>query len=301
NVVVEAIVPIAIIGILILIGVLIWMIKINKIPNWSFTLKKKSHEGEKYPEATDCLNFDFHAIETATKGFSLSNKLGEGGFGIVYEGVLENGDRVAVKRLSQKSVHGSEEFQTEMVVVAKLQHKNLVRLIGFCDKGDERLLVYEYLPNLSLDLILFDPTRSSSLTWIIRLKIISGIARGLQYLHEDSRVTIIHRDLKTSNILLDNELEPKIADFGMARLVNLDQSSDITSRVVGTYGYMAPEYVSMGRISVKSDVYSFGVLILEILSGQSNTRFYKMSRGEGLMRRLSRDVRIGFLYCKLKE
>nr|VDC80915.1 unnamed protein product [Brassica rapa] len=227
------------------------------------------------------LQYDFATIEVATDKFSRNNKLGQGGFGEVYKGMLPNETEIAVKRLSRNSGQGTQEFKNEVVIVAKLQHKNLVRLHGFCLERDERILVYEFVPNKSLDYFLFDPTKKSQLDWRRRYNIIGGITRGLLYLHQDSRLTIIHRDIKASNILLDSDMNPKIADFGMARNFRVDQTEDTTGRVVGTFGYMPPEYVTCGHFSTKSDVYSFGVLILEIVCGKKNSSFYHIDDDSG--------------------
>ncbi|WOG85276.1 hypothetical protein DCAR_0104464 [Daucus carota subsp. sativus] len=232
--------------------------------------------------SAESLQYDFGTIEVATNYFSESNKLGQGGFGAVYKGTLQNGEEIAVKRLSRGSNQGQQEFINEVLLVAKLQHRNLVRLLGFCFEGTEELLIYEFVPNASLDHFIFDSVKRSCLDWEIRYKIIGGIARGILYLHEDSRLRIIHRDLKASNVLLDAEMNPKIADFGMARLFNLDETQGITNRIVGTYGYMAPEYAMYGQFSVKSDVFSFGVLVLEILSGQKNHSFQNGENVEDL-------------------
>ncbi|CAB4266667.1 unnamed protein product [Prunus armeniaca] len=243
--------------------------------------RKEKLEGDEI--GTEALQFDFNSIKVATNNFSEANKLGRGGFGAVYRGRLWNEEDIAVKRLSRDSAQGDIEFKNEVALVAKLQHRNLVRLLGFCLEGNERLLVYEFVPNASLDKFIFDPIKRAHLDWDSRYKIIVGIGRGLLYLHEDSRLRIIHRDMKASNVLLDAEMHPKIADFGMARLFDLDQTQGETSRVVGTYGYMAPEYVMRGQFSVKSDVYSFGVLVLEIISGQKNSSFHHGGHVEDLL------------------
>ncbi|KAL2931555.1 Cysteine-rich receptor-like protein kinase 6 [Bienertia sinuspersici] len=235
--------------------------------------------------ALDSLQFDLHTIKTATGNFAPENKLGEGGFGEVYKGILENGQEIAVKRLSSNSRQGNAEFKTEVALVAKLRHKNLVKLLGFCVSSDEKILVYEFLPKSSLDRFLMDQTRQSSLDWQTRFKIIIGIARGLLYLHEDSPLKVIHRDLKSSNILLDDDMNPKIADFGLAKLFGVDQTQGNTRRIVGTYGYMAPEYAITGHYSAKSDVYSFGVIVLEMVSGQMNRFFGPCYLEEALLHR----------------
>ncbi|KAL1119017.1 hypothetical protein V6Z11_D01G075100 [Gossypium hirsutum] len=227
--------------------------------------------------------FEFGTIAQATDSFSFNNKLGQGGFGPVYKGTLGNGQEIAVKRLSKSSGQGLHEFKNEVKLIAKLQHRNLVRLLGCCIHEDERMLVYEYMPNRSLDSFIFDQTRRRVLTWSKRFRIICGIARGLLYLHQDSRLRIIHRDLKTSNVLLDSEMNPKISDFGLARTFGGDQTEANTNRVVGTYGYMAPEYAIDGLFSVKSDVFSFGILLLEIISGRKNRGFYHVNQSGNLI------------------
>ncbi|KAK3127333.1 hypothetical protein QOZ80_7AG0571590 [Eleusine coracana subsp. coracana] len=225
----------------------------------------KSHELKVYP-------LDW--IKAATCNFSDSNKLGAGGFGPVYLGKLSGGEEVAVKRLCRNSGQGLEEFKNEVILIAKLQHRNLVRLLGCCIQEEEKILVYEYMPNKSLDAFLFDPEKQRLLDWRRRFDIIEGIARGLLYLHRDSRLRVVHRDLKASNILLDADMEPKISDFGMARIFGGDDNQFNTNRVVGTFGYMSPEYAMEGIFSVKSDVYSFGVLVLEIITGKRAVSFH---------------------------
>ncbi|OMO64903.1 hypothetical protein COLO4_31716 [Corchorus olitorius] len=201
---------------------------------------------------------DLATINLATHNFSDSNLLGQGGFGPVYKGVLSDGKEVAVKRLSSFSEQGTREFANEVLLILKLQHKNLVRLLGFCVDNHEKLLVYEFMPNSSLDVVLFDRKKRAQLNWSRRLNIINGIARGILYLHEDSRLRIIHRDLKASNVLLDFDMNPKISDFGMAKIFAGTEGEANTARIVGTYGYMAPEYAMEGLYSIKSDVFSFG-------------------------------------------
>uniref|UniRef100_A0ACD5V1V0 Uncharacterized protein n=1 Tax=Avena sativa TaxID=4498 RepID=A0ACD5V1V0_AVESA len=234
-------------------------------------------------QSIDSLLLDLSTLRAATDNFSERNKLGEGGFGSVYKGVLSEGQEIAVKRLSQTSTQGIEELKTELVLVAKLQHKNLVRLVGVCLEGQEKLLVYEYMPNRSLDTVLFDSEKRRDLDWRKRVRIVNGVARGLQYLHEDSQLRIVHRDLKASNVLLDSDCSPKISDFGLAKLFGWDQSQAVTSHIAGTYGYMAPEYAMRGQYSVKSDAFSFGVLLLEIVTGRKNSSFADSERSIDLL------------------
>ncbi|OEL34382.1 Cysteine-rich receptor-like protein kinase 25 [Dichanthelium oligosanthes] len=224
---------------------------------------------------TGSLLFDLTTLRRATANFAEENKLGHGGFGAVYKGFLPDGRQIAVKRLDKASGQGLKELRNELLLVAKLRHNNLAKLLGVYVKGQEKLIVYEYLPNRSLDTFLFVPERRQLLDWETRYRIIYGTARGLLYLHEDSQTRIIHRDLKASNILLDADMNPKISDFGLARLFGRDKTTTVTSQVVGTLGYMAPEYAFLGHLSVKLDVYSFGVLMLEIITGRKNTDMFE--------------------------
>ncbi|PQQ14810.1 G-type lectin S-receptor-like serine/threonine-protein kinase [Prunus yedoensis var. nudiflora] len=217
--------------------------------------------------------FDLSTVAKATDDFSSSNKLGEGGFGPVYKGTLIGGKEIAVKRLSKNSGQGMIEFKNEIILIARLQHRNLVKLLGCCVQEEEKILIYEFMPNKSLDFFIFDQEGQKLLDWPTCFHIIGGIARGLLYLHQDSRLRIIHRDLKASKFLLDNDMNPKISDFGLAKTFGIDQSRGNTNRVVGTYGYMSPEYAVDGIFSMKSDVFSFGVVLLEMLSRKKNRGF----------------------------
>ncbi|KAF3654311.1 G-type lectin S-receptor-like serine/threonine-protein kinase [Capsicum annuum] len=240
-------------------------------------------KGEDGREVQDLKIFSFGFISTATNNFSSENKLGQGGFGPVYKGKFPDGREVAVKRLSRTSGQGLVEFKNELILIAKVQHTNLVRVIGCCIYEDEKMLIYEYMPNKSLDVFLFDPARKELLDWQKRCEIIEGIAQGLLYLHRYSRMRVIHRDLKASNVLLDENMNPKIADFGLARIFKQNETEAVTSRVVGTYGYMAPEFAMEGAFSIKSDVFSFGVLMLEIVSGRRNTSLQQDGRSLNLI------------------
>ncbi|GJS75313.1 G-type lectin S-receptor-like serine/threonine-protein kinase [Tanacetum coccineum] len=227
-------------------------------------------------KGNNLVQFSFASIMAATDDFSLENKLGQGGFGPVYKGKLRDGREIAIKRLSRTSGQGLVEFKNELTLVAKLQHTNLVRVLGCCIHGEEKMIIYEYMPNKSLDFFLFDENRKAELNCPKRFSIIEGIAQGLLYLHKYSRMRVIHRDLKANNILLDENLNPKISDFGMARIFKDNETEAMTNRIVGTYGYMSPEYALDGTFSIKSDIFSFGVSSLEILSGRRNSRNFNL-------------------------
>ncbi|XP_015880345.3 probable LRR receptor-like serine/threonine-protein kinase At1g07650 isoform X2 [Ziziphus jujuba] len=218
--------------------------------------------------------FTLRQIKAATGNFDAANKLGEGGFGAVYKGLLSDGTIIAVKQLSAKSKQGNREFLNEIGMISALQHPNLVKLHGCCVEANHLMLVYEYMENNCLSRALFGKDLASrlKLDWPTRKKICLGIARGLAYLHEESRLKIVHRDIKTSNVLLDKDFNAKISDFGLARL-NEEENTHISTRVAGTIGYMAPEYAMRGYLTYKADVYSFGVVTLEIVSGKSNTNY----------------------------
>ncbi|KAL3519598.1 hypothetical protein ACH5RR_017747 [Cinchona calisaya] len=244
---------------------------------------KKPQPDSRGMEDLELPTFEMISIARATNNFSESNKIGEGGFGSVYKGAIPTGQEIAVKRLSLDSNQGLVELKNEVILISKLQHRNLVKLLGCCIQGEERMLIYEFMPSKSLDNYIYDSTRRKLLTWTRRFDIIVGIARGLLYLHRDSRLRIIHRDLKASNILLDSEMNPKISDFGIARAFRGDQSLEKTTRVIGTHGYMSPEYVINGLYSTKSDVFSFGVLVLEIVSGRKNRDFSHPDHNHNLL------------------
>ncbi|KAL7149926.1 hypothetical protein ABFS83_05G074100 [Erythranthe nasuta] len=256
---------------------------------------KKSDDDD---NSSEFQKYDFATIRAATDNFSIANK-GQGGFGVVYKGKLKNDEEIAVKRLSMRSQQGDSQFNNEVLLVAKLQHRNLVRLLGYAQEETERLLIYEFVENGSLDRYIFDPTRHCEIDWKMRQKIIEGIAKELVYLHEDSRLRVIHRDLKAANIVLDAEMNPKIADFGLARLFPRDESLlGNTGTIVGTRGYIAPEYARRGELSVKLDVYSFGVLVVEIVSELNNNSFANEENSETMlsfMREILRCIHIGLL------
>ncbi|CAN1283428.1 Probable LRR receptor-like serine/threonine-protein kinase RFK1 [Linum perenne] len=249
----------------VVLGVLWWK---GCLPKVLFTLTG-SDGADDLPKGT----FSLKQIIAATNNFNYENKIGEGGFGPVYKGVLPDRTMIAVKQLSSKSRQGNREFLNEIGMISCMKHPNLVKLHGFCVEGDQLLLVYEYMENNSLANAIFGRENSKlKLDWPTRFKICVGIAKGLTFLHEESRLKIVHRDIKATNVLLDRDLTPKISDFGLARL-DEEEKSHISTRVAGTIGYMAPEYALWGYLTDKADVYSFGVLTLEIVSGKNNTGF----------------------------
>ncbi|KAF2302940.1 hypothetical protein GH714_011480 [Hevea brasiliensis] len=218
-------------------------------------------------------SFSLRQLRAATNDFNSANKIGEGGFGTVYKGELLDGTIIAVKQLSSKSRQGNREFVTEIGMISGLQHPNLVKLYGCCIEGNQLLLVYEYMENNSLARALFgSETSDLTLDWAMRQKICVGIARGLAFLHEESALRIVHRDIKTTNVLLDKDLNAKISDFGLAKLCE-EENTHISTRIAGTVGYMAPEYALWGYLTEKADVYSFGVVALEIVSGRNNANY----------------------------
>ncbi|XP_015933316.1 probable leucine-rich repeat receptor-like serine/threonine-protein kinase At3g14840 [Arachis duranensis] len=258
--VVGIVVAVAIIIILLIFGMLWWKGCLGK-------RNSKELNGIKLETGM----FSIRQIKMATNNFDIINKIGEGGFGPVYKGKLSNGTIVAVKQLSSKSKQGNREFLNEIGMISALQHPCLVKLYGCCVEGDQLFLIYEYMQNNSLARALFGREEHQiKLDWQTRHKICVGIARGLAYLHEESRVKVVHRDIKATNILLDEYLNPKISDFGLAKLDEED-NTHISTRIAGTYGYMAPEYAMHGQLTDKADVYSFGIVALEIVSGRNNT------------------------------
>ncbi|KAH7433486.1 hypothetical protein KP509_07G071600 [Ceratopteris richardii] len=262
-----AIVASTCVGAVVLLAIILFLLFQGQ--QWTSRSQKynKDQTGFTSFEGTPVL-FSLSDMQKATNRFHAENKLGEGGFGSVYKGLLPDDSYVAVKVLSVGSRQGQQEFMNEVKLITAVQHRNLVKLKGCCLEGGQAILVYEYLENSSLDKILFD-NFPKCLDWGTRFEIILGVARGIVYLHEECQIPIIHRDIKASNILLDTNLKPKIADFGLARLFTED-ASHVTTKIAGTRGYMAPEYAVRGKLTVKADVYSFGVLVLEIVSGRRN-------------------------------
>lgn len=227
---------------------------------------KKDEENKNIAAQT----FTYRELATATKNFRQECLIGEGGFGRVYKGHLEKtGQVIAVKQLDRNGLQGNREFLVEVLMLSLLHHNNLVNLIGYCADGQQRLLVYEYMEQGALEDHLFGVAGDRSpLDWYTRMKIASNAAKGLEYLHHKANPPVIYRDLKSSNILLDKDYNAKLSDFGLAKLGPMGDNSHVSSRVMGTYGYCAPEYQRTGQLSVKSDVYSFGVVLLELITGK---------------------------------
>ncbi|XP_024160404.1 probable leucine-rich repeat receptor-like serine/threonine-protein kinase At3g14840 isoform X2 [Rosa chinensis] len=249
---------------LLILGILWWQGCLN-----SKTLRERALRGLDLQTGF----FTFKQIKAATNNFDPTNKIGEGGFGPVYKGILSDGTIIAVKQLSSKSKQGNREFVNEIGMISCLQHPNLVRLYGCCIEANQLLLVYEYMENNSLARALFGPEDGPlKLNWRTRQKICLGIAKGLAYLHEESAVKVVHRDIKTTNVLLDQDLNAKISDFGLAKL-DEEEKSHISTRIAGTIGYMAPEYALWGCLTYKADVYSFGVVALETVAGKNNMKY----------------------------
>ncbi|XP_051136120.1 cold-responsive protein kinase 1-like [Andrographis paniculata] len=230
---------------------------------------KQSIEEQEGASVVNTKSFLYNELRSATNNFSLTNKIGRGGFGTVYKGVLKSGTQVAVKKLSLESNQGVREFLTEINTISNVKHPNLVELLGCCIHGPHKMLVYEFVENNSIDRVLLGPRRSLELNWARRSAICVGTAKGLAFLHEELIPHIVHRDIKASNILLDKEFHPKIGDFGLAKLFP-DDITHISTQLAGTTGYLAPEYVLGGQLTMKADVYSFGVLMLEVVSGRSS-------------------------------
>nr|XP_043612269.1 probable LRR receptor-like serine/threonine-protein kinase RFK1 isoform X2 [Erigeron canadensis] len=251
---------------LIILGILWWKV---------FSKDRKRNDRDFEGLELKTISFSYKQLKIATRNFNITSKIGEGGFGPVYKGALRDGTVIAVKQLSSRSRQGNREFLNEIGVISCLQHPNLVKLHGCCIEDDQLLLVYEYMENNSLANALFENKTGLLLDWTTRFKICIGIARGLAFLHEESRLKIVHRDIKATNVLLDKDLTPKISDFGLARL-DEDEKTHVSTRVAGTIGYMAPEYALWGHLSYKADVYSFGVVTLEIVSGKNNNKYIPM-------------------------
>ncbi|CAH9094826.1 unnamed protein product [Cuscuta europaea] len=253
--------------------------KVKGHPDGDDAIGKKRGEKNGEKGSNVARSFTFKELATATQNFRLSNLLGEGGFGSVYKGRLDPDLTVAVKQLNLDGLQGNQEFIVEVLMLSLLHHKNLVNLIGYCTDGDQRLLVYEYMPMGSLENHLFDvEVGKEPLSWCTRLKIAAGAAHGLEYLHCKANPPVIYRDLKSSNILLDNDFIPKLSDFGLAKLGPVGDNTHVSTRVMGTYGYCAPEYAMSGKLTLKSDIYSFGVVLLELITGR---KAYDSSKNQG--------------------
>lgn len=248
-------------------------------------LHVKSDELKDDSEPQAAQTFTYHQLEVATKNFREDCFLGEGGFGRVYKGHLDDSEQVvAIKQLDRNGLQGNKEFLVEVLMLSLLHHPNLVSLIGYCADGDQRLLVYEYMPLGSLEDHLHDvPPNKKPLDWNARMKIAAGAAKGLEYLHDTANPPVIYRDLKCSNILLGEGYYAKLSDFGLAKLGPVGDKTHVSTRVMGTYGYCAPEYAMTGQLTVKSDIYSFGVVLLEIITGRKAIDSTKSAREQNLV------------------
>ncbi|KAH6800213.1 Protein kinase superfamily protein [Perilla frutescens var. hirtella] len=233
----------------------------------SVSVKKGGAARGNFQKGNAARSFTFKDLALATQNFREANLIGEGGFGSVYKGRLESGLVVAVKQLNLEGLQGNQEFIVEVLMLSLLHHPNLVNLIGYCTDGDQRLLVYEFMQMGSLENHLFEPVQMP-LSWSTRLKIAVGAAHGLEYLHCKANPPVIYRDLKSSNILLDKDFNAKLSDFGLAKLGPVGDNTHVSTRVMGTYGYCAPEYAMSGKLTLKSDIYSFGVVLLELITGR---------------------------------
>ncbi|XP_062095244.1 putative serine/threonine-protein kinase [Humulus lupulus] len=249
--------------------------------NWCRGTRSESGEPQTPGISTNNVRqFSYNSLRSATRDFHPSNRIGGGGYGVVHRGVLRDGTQVAIKSLSAESKQGTHEFLTEINMISRIQHPNLVKLVGCCAEGNSRILVYEYLENNSLATsLLGSKSKHVFLDWATRAEICVETAIGLAFLHEEAEPHIVHRDIKASNILLDGNFHPKIGDFGLAKLFP-DNVTHVSTRVAGTIGYLAPEYALLGQLTKKADVYSFGVLLLEIISGRSSS---KAAFGEELL------------------
>ncbi|XP_019705733.1 probable serine/threonine-protein kinase PBL21 [Elaeis guineensis] len=230
-------------------------------------------------------SFAFRDLAIATQNFKTTNLIGEGGFGKVFKGRIHSGQVVAIKQLNRDGLQGSKEFLVEILMLITLRHENLVSLIGYCAEGDQRLLVYEYMPLGSLEDHLFDLSPGKQpLDWNTRIQIACGAAKGLTYLHDVANPPVIYRDMKAANVLLDNDFNPKLSDFGLAKLGPVGDNTHVSTRVMGTYGYCDPDYAMSGKLTLKSDVYSFGMLLLELITGRKAFDSTKTGGDKNLMK-----------------
>ncbi|XP_047321558.1 probable serine/threonine-protein kinase PBL21 [Impatiens glandulifera] len=257
----------------------------GKGKNNSGSLDKKGKDcGDVKGSNAAARSFTFRELANATRNFRVVNLIGEGGFGRVYKGRLESGQFIAVKQLNLDGLQGNQEFIVEILMLSLLHHPNLVTLFGYCTDGDQRLLVYEYMAMGSLEDHLFELDNDKEpLNWCTRIKIAVGAAKGLEYLHCKANPPVIYRDLKSANILLDEDFNPKLSDFGLAKLGPVGDNTHVSTRVMGTYGYCAPEYAMSGKLTLKSDIYSFGVVLLELITGRKAIDNTKMQGEQNLV------------------